>query len=82
MSRLSGITLSLNSGQLSDLFFNFEHPERDKLYQENNNTEKDFSDEDELKAVTEDAKEFCSIIGYGDDIEMHKALAEDFMERV
>jgi len=83
MSRLHGITLNLSGYQLSDLFFNFEHPERDKLYATTD--PKGSIDEVEYqKAILSDATEFAVVIGIPEceRDEFAKALADDLNRRV
>lgn len=76
--KLQGISLNLSAAAFSDLFFNHEHPERDRLYKGDN----DFEDGEERAALIKDAMEFCSIIGYSGDTELAEQLADDFLDRV
>lgn len=74
---LPAINLALASYQLSDLFFNFEHPEYEKVYSIADGKRAVDPAEIEI-AILADAKEFCSIVG----IDLADALAADFLARV
>ena len=78
---LRSIVLHLNSAQLSDLFFNYEHPERDKLYKITKENES-IAEEDLQQALLNDAKNFCDVIGKGDDEVLIAELVKDFQHRV
>jgi hypothetical protein len=80
---LYGIALHLNGYQLSDLFFNYEHPERDKLYAQTD-PKSSIDPVEYQKAILTDATEFALVIGIPEDerVEFCKALAEDFDRRV
>jgi hypothetical protein len=87
MSRLPDLLLALTAGQLSDLFFNHEHPCREKLYAGiGHKPRADDFIEQEYAAVREDAKAFCLCIGIDNGhpyySELPDLLAADFMERL
>jgi hypothetical protein len=76
---LRGISLDLEGGQLSDLFFNYEHPARDRLYTAGKQQE---IDPGELHAaIVDDAKEFLTVLGI-DSADFAAELAADFERRV
>lgn len=75
---LRGIVIELNGGQLSDLFFNFDHPQRDALYRPK---DADFTHEELMSAITEDAKEFAAVLGIENEAFVTE-LADDFQRRV
>lgn len=67
-------SIVINGDQLSDLFFNHEHPARDILYQERDGN---VTEEQEREALTKEAVDFCIIIGE----DLAEALVNDFMNR-
>lgn len=73
---LQTTTLVLSGAQLSDLFFNYDHPKRDKLYE----SDADFTEAELNEALLDDAKEFCSVVGLG--LQCAQALVDDFQHRV
>lgn len=76
---MESVTLSLTGAQLSDLFFNYEHPNRDEAYKRYAN-QKDSPTADELRAsIFADAVDFVEF--YGIPVEP-TALADDFESRV
>ena len=77
---LPSINLNLDGGQFSDLFFNFEHPERDKLFKATKH-EDTLSEEEVRAALLKDATEFLTVLGIQDQ-DMAAALVEDFQRRV
>lgn len=78
---LQGISLHLSGAQLSDLYFNFEHPARSAVFARATNGGDDL-DESELKqANLADAKEFAQILGI-DDSEFVETLVKDFESRI
>lgn len=86
MSKLQGISLNLSAGQLSDLFFNYDHPERDKLYPNDRRPLKEGPTwEEELQAIRVDAESFCETLAIPERYDQRKdyadALADDFMAR-
>lgn len=82
---LKGISLNLSGVQLSDLFFNHDHPARDKLCKQDY-----WSDEDMVKALKEDAIEFLKTLdcygsndnNYHNYNELAVDLVVDFINRV
>lgn len=82
---LRGITVSLDGGRLSDLYFNFEHPQRDKLYAATDGKKGgDISDEELAAANLADAREFAGILGIPESHreEFVAELVEDFCKRI
>jgi len=79
---MRGITLNLDGARLSDLYFNFEHPNRTKLYDVNRGDEIDPVDAEEADKL--DAKEFVEILGIPEqDREAFVAeLVKDFQHRI
>jgi len=75
---LRGIVIDISGGQLSDLFFNFDHPRRDALYRPK---DAEFTHEDLMAAITEDAREFAAILGIENEAFVAD-LANDFYRRV
>lgn len=87
---LRSTTIHLDSTRFSDLFFNFEHPEYDRVYQaaSNGRGRKDIEpiiDQDEVnEALLKDAVSFAGILGF-DGTEQANVAAEltaDFLRRV
>lgn len=86
---LPRVTISLDPSQLSDLFFNYEHPEYDKYMRNLSNAhvkELDkFKDEME-QAIYKDAIEFCKAINYYPNNFKNRTLesliTEDFLQRI
>lgn len=76
---MQSVSLNLNGAQLSDLFFNYEHPARDAVYVGYAN-QKDAPTADELtEAALSDAKAFIELY----QIPVTPAtLADDFLSRV
>lgn len=74
-------SLIISGEQLSDIYFNFEHPARDDLF---SRTEQDVSEADEAAANMADAMDFALILGFrGEDQEaLAKALVADFLARI
>lgn len=89
MSSLQSITLNLSGVQFSDLFFNYDHPNRDKLYEgrkpDRNGTWPLVPEDEERAAIRQDAIDFLIVVGLSDFIEgtedIADALADDFMRR-
>lgn len=89
---LRSISIQLNSTALSDLFFNFEHPEYASEMKRlagppkrTGNVAQLFVAPEQIEAaVLKDAMEFTSILGFvGDEQESLSAeLAADFMHRL
>ena len=80
---LEDISLMLSAGQLSDLFFNYDHPARNKLYE--NRTPNRPIDSDELyTAILDDAKEFVATLGIvgNEATQLALDLANAFESRV
>lgn len=78
---LRGITIDLSGTQLSDLFFNFEHPARDRLY----TGKTDELDPVALRAaIVSDAMEFLAVLNIPQDDreQFAEELADDFQHRV
>jgi len=73
---LRGITLVLNAAQLSDLFFNFDHPARSALYAKD-----DFEPQEADAADLLDAKEFAGILGIEHE-DFIADLVKDFQQRL
>lgn len=77
MNKMKTYGIPLTGGQISDLFFNYEHPEYDKLTAE--------ATEDESRAaIVADAKAFCEFYiptDFADEINA-ETLADDFLERL
>lgn len=65
--------ITLNKTQMSDLFFNHEHPEYDALFTGKDNVPR----EDMEEAIKKDAKAFAN--SFGGDAEWYAA---DFMKRL
>lgn len=85
---LPTITTTLTPGQLSDLFFNYDHPERDKLYAERKPEKGELPVLDydvEWRSVRNDAKEFVALIVPDWSVDLRgdliEQLATDFMDR-
>lgn len=77
---LRPLALTLSPANLSDLFFNYEHPAWDELYEEGGQTP---SSEAIEAAILEDAREFVSVLGaVVEPDDLAKALAKDFLKRV
>lgn len=79
---MRGITVSLNGLQLSDLFFNFEHPARERVYAE---AGEDQVDTDAMEAADmADALVFATLLGIPQShiIEFAQDLARDFQRRL
>lgn len=90
---LRSISIQLDSTRLSDLFFNFEHPEYDAaLDQEFKRmstgggkvTQLYPSDDDLTEALLKDAVEFTGILGFAsaEQMEISAELVADFLRRV
>jgi hypothetical protein len=82
MPNLPVVGVILYPDQLSDLFFNYDHPKRDALYKQFTGPalEASFTEDEERAAVLEDAKEFVATLGIPDE-GISPALADDFMRR-
>ncbi len=91
---LRSINVHLDITRLSDLFFNFEHPEYDRvMQQEPEPTKRRGSavielhpsiDHDELaESVLKDAMEFAGILGFdgAEQMDIAAAVATDFLHR-
>lgn len=74
---LKSMTLSLSAAQMSDLYFNFEHPSREKFYLQ----DAEFSDEELDAADRADAEEFAQVLGIYDPAFV-AALVLDFRQRI
>lgn len=72
--------LLISGPRLSDVFFNYEHPEYDKLFA-GDHREAIGGDAIE-KAIRLDASEFCLTVGEKDNQELAGALTADFMRRL
>ena len=73
---LRAMILDLSAGQLSDLFFNYEHPEYTKLWSGD-----DFEQDDEKEALLKDAKDFVHCHIGQDKYNLANELVEDFFSR-
>lgn len=87
MSKLINYHVALTGSQLSDLFFNFEHEERDKLFASNNTIGMDEQEKIDFHkklnvANLADATAFATCIGMDHDVDFINALVEDFNERI
>ena len=78
---LPSTTIELSGSQLSDLFFNHEHPNIDAFYA--SNMDAGASDEQYTEmlraAITDDAKEFLSLIGSPVETSV---LVENYLSRL
>lgn len=85
---LRSISINLDSTRLSDLFFNFEHPNYDKVYkaaESGQKVQKISIDPAELnEALLQDAMEFTGILGFDGKyrMEISAELVADFERRV
>lgn len=73
---LRGITVALSATQLSDLFFNFDHPKRTAVY-----CKEEFTPEELDVADLEDAREFAQLLGVEEE-SFAADLVQDFQKRV
>jgi hypothetical protein len=65
---------------LSDLFFNYEHPARDALY--NKDLDADVSEEDEREALFLDAQDFANTLRWATGVQLDpRELVDDFLRR-
>ena len=72
----------LSQGQISDLFFNYDHPEYSKLYAPKGKADDGPTYDEVLEAITKDADEFATCY----PADWHKEdmvawLVKDFMRR-
>jgi hypothetical protein len=76
---LPDLHLTITGGQLSDLFFNYEHPSRDSAV----NGGHGFNDDAVLTALNKDAEDFLRTMGLDDHaiVDLSWQLARDCMER-
>lgn len=81
---LRGLSLFLDGGRLSDLFFNHEHPERDKLYARAGDKGDKIDDGELERAIASDADEFLMTLGLDAAMraEVGPELVADFNRRV
>lgn len=75
-------SITITGGALSDIFFNFDHENMKNLYAAAKGKGKgngdEISAEDEMAALTADAKDFCQMI---QEPELVEPLIADFMAR-
>lgn len=71
-------SIIVSGDQLSDLFFNYDHPEYDKLF----GNDGDPTQEQIEGAIRADAKEFASCYMRDFDENVADALAADFLKRL
>lgn len=77
----------VQTAALSDLFFNYEHPTRDRLYQRHGTPTKNaravISEEDERAALLADATAFAETLRLATGVILDPpALADDFLARL
>lgn len=72
-------TITLNRAQVSDLFFNFDHPSYEALWSELRLSEEAPDQVAQFLALKDDAVPFCEMTGGQVDPEW---LARDFLARV
>lgn len=76
----------IQQASLSDLFFNYEHPERDALYRSRGTPTQSvrdvISEEDERAALLKDAMSFAAVLKNGTGMLLEPAeLVDDYLSR-